>query len=529
MLVGLLIVAAFSVESSAQQRRRRGGDAEANPRKSSAVQNAEKPAESKDKEDKEEPFVVTEHETEIDGEEIEYTATAGRMLMKSDDGEEKAHLFFVAYTRKGKDDAAERPITFCFNGGPGSSSVWLHLGMLGPKRVKVRDDARPQPPPFKLIPNEYSLLDVTDLVFIDPVSTGYSRPAEGEQKGQFHGYEEDRQSVGQFIHDYVSRYERWASPKFLLGESYGGLRAAGLADTLQNRYRMYLNGIVMVSPAVDFQTLAFGDTNDLPFILFLPSYAATAWYHGVLDEELQELPLDQLVRRAERFAQGPYANALWQGTRLDEEREAEVADQMSRLTGLSVDYVRQANLRVSMQRFGKELLRDQRRTVGRYDSRYLGIERDAAGEGAREDPSGAATFGEFTAAMNDYMRRDLQYKEDRVYEILTGNVHPWSYDRFENRYVNASEPLRQAMTANPYLKVFVACGHYDLATPQFAMKFTRDHLALAPEVRDNFEMAFYEGGHMMYVYEPALVQLREDLVEFYEQAIHPESDGDDDD
>jgi carboxypeptidase C (cathepsin A) len=489
--------------------------------------NASSSTDEKDKknESTEEPFVVTQHETQIAGDTIQYTATTGRMLMKTDEGEKKAHMFFVAYTRNEVDDPAKRPISFCFNGGPGSSSVWLHLGMLGPHRVKLRDDAQPQPPPFRLIPNEYSLLDVSDLVFIDPVSTGYSRPAEGEEKGQFHGYEEDLRSVGQFIHDYTSRYQRWASPKFLVGESYGGLRAAGLAGTLQERYRMYLNGIVMVSPAVDFQTLAFSETNDLPYILFFPSYAATAWYHQALDQELQELSLDALVRRAERFAQGPYARALWRGTRLSTDRREDIAEEMAELTGLSVEYVLQANLRVSMGRFGKELLRDRLRVVGRYDSRYTGVERDAAGEFARDDPSGASVFGAFTAALNDYMRRDLEYKEERVYEILTGNVRPWSYERFENRYVNASETLRHAMTSNPYLKVFVACGHYDLATPQFAMKYTRDHLGLAEEVRDNIQMEFYPAGHMMYVYEPSLVALRDDLMEFYEEALTAAAEG----
>ena len=472
--------------------------------------------------------VETRGSIEIAGKHVDYIATAGKMTMKTDAGDPRAHVFFVAYTKE-NDDARNgadkpkrrdpRPITFCFNGGPGSSSVWLHLGMLGPVRVKLDSNAKALPPPHELLDNEFSLLDITDLVFIDPVSTGFSRPIKEEDRGDFHGYDEDLRSVGQFIHDYTTKYARWDSPKFLLGESYGGLRAAGLSGVLQDRYRMSLNGVVLVSAVVDFQTIAAHGRNDVAFAQFLPAYAATAWYHKALSEELQNRPVERVIRAAERFALGPYLQALAAGDSLDDERRERVVARMAELTGLSAEYVEAANLRVSMPRFGKELLRKRGRIVGRFDSRYVGAPLDPLDDTMEYDPSAAAVFGTFTSALNDYLRSTLKVEEERVYEILTDRVHPWDYGRFTNRYVEASETLRRAMTQNPSMKVFAACGHYDLATPSFAMKYTRDHLNLAPELRNNFSMGFYDAGHMMYVHEPSLTKLREDLVNFYASTL----------
>ena len=492
-------------------------------KESKKKQDDDKEESEEDEDDEHEPS-ITQHTAMIAGQEIAYTATAGKMLMKNDVGEDKANVFFVAYT-KNDSKAAEQPVTFCFNGGPGSSSVWLHLGMLGPRRVKLNDDAKPVRPPHELIENPFSLLDVTDLVFIDPVSTGYSRPAKDEDKKQFHGYDEDLRSIGQFIHDYTTKYGRWASPKFLLGESYGGLRAAGLSGELQQRYHMYLNGIVLISAVIDFQTLKTSGNNDIAYALFLPSYAATAWYHKSLPEYLQEKPVEQVVAEAEAFAREPYMQALLAGDSLPDVQRKLVIARMAELTGLSADYLERANLRVNMLRFGKELLRSRRKVVGRFDSRYTGSDRDHVGDLIGHDPSGSALFGPFTSAMNQYLRDDLKVEEERVYEILTGNVYPWDYDEFTNRFVSAAETMRQAMTDNPFLKVFAACGYYDLATPSFAMEYTRDHLALAPELRENFSMAFYEAGHMMYVHEPSLRELRQDLLEFYQSALTAESAG----
>ena len=492
---------------------------ETEPNKKTAAAEKEKKADKEKKKDDDKPEPsVTHHTATIDGKQIKYTATAGHMLMKDDEGKEKAKVFFVAYTQRGA-KKSKRPVTFCFNGGPGSSSVWLHLGMLGPQRVELSPDAQRTPPPAELIENPYSLLDTTDLVFIDPVSTGFSRPAKGENKRQFHGYDEDVRSVGQFIHDYTTKYGRWGSPKFLLGESYGGLRAAGLSGELQQRYHMYLNGIVIISGVIDFQALRAGGNDAIGYALFRPSYAATAWYHKLLPELLQSQPVEKVVAEAEAFASEPYLQALIAGDSLPAEEGKMVIARMSELTGLSADYLDRADLRVSMPRFAKELLRDQREVTGRYDSRYTGTDRDHVGDTMGHDPSGSAFFGPFTSAMNQYLRDVLKVEEDRVYEVLTGKVHPWDYSEFTNRYVDASSTLRRAMADNPFLKVFAACGYYDLATPSFAMEYTRDHLGLPPELRENFEMGFYEAGHMMYVHEPSLRKLRADLLKFYASAL----------
>ncbi|MCA9239769.1 MAG: hypothetical protein KDA37_06205 [Planctomycetales bacterium] len=483
------------------------------------VGTAEEAEKKKEDKEKEPPApIVTQGTATIAGKELAYTATAGKLLQKADDGQGKAEIFYVAYTA-GKDPDPQRPITFCFNGGPGSSSVWLHLGMLGPYRVKAPDDASYPRPPYSYQANPHSLLDVTDLVFIDPVSTGYSRPADGEDKKQFHGYREDLQSVGQFIHDYTSQYGRWGSPKFLLGESYGGLRAAGLAGYLQDRYRLDLNGVVLVSAVVDFRTIAFGGGNDLANVLFLPSYAATAWYHKALDKKWLDRPVEDVVAAAERFARGPYLRALTDGSAYPAKKRERVVAKMSELTGLSPDYIERADLRVAMWQFGKELLRDRGQVVGRFDGRYVGFDPDHIGAATEHDPSGTAVFGLFTSAINQYLRDDLKVEDDHVYEILTDNVQPWNYGRVVNDYVSSADELRNAMASNPFLKVFAACGYYDLATPQFAMQYTRDHLELPRELLENFTIRFYEGGHMMYAHEPSLAKLREDLLEYYRDAL----------
>jgi carboxypeptidase C (cathepsin A) len=451
---------------------------------------------------------------------VEYEVVSGTMIQAEDKGIPKARLSFTYYSRPGS-ELGKRPVTFAFNGGPGSSSVWLHLGMLGPKRILFPEDASLLKPPYQLSENPHSILDITDLVLIDPVSTGFSRPIDDQDKSKFHGYSEDVRSVGQFIHDWLSHFGRWESPKFLIGESYGGLRAAGLANYLQSRYRIELNGIVVVSGAINFQTLRFNIGNDLPYICFLPTYTATAWYHGQLNENLQAMPIHQVVAQAEAFALGEYASTLLRGDSAKPNMVQRCLKRMSELTGLSEYYLEKSRLRVSMPRFGKELLREDERTVGRFDSRYTGIDRDLAGSDTEYDPSGAAIFGPFTATMNHYLRKELGIDQPRPYEILTGNVQPWNYEQFTGRYVDASEELRAAMSANPHLKLFVACGYYDLATPHFAMKYTLNHLALDPSLRENITLENYPGGHMMYIYEPSMVKLRKDLVSWFSSAMEP--------
>ncbi len=470
-------------------------------------------------------LVETKHVILLDGQEIHFTATTGTLVFKEEaekkgdkagefEGEKaKATVFFIAYTRDDVPDKGQRPVTFSFNGGPGSSSVWLHLGLLGPRRVRMDDVGNLPPPPHRLVDNEFSLLNVTDLVFIDPVSTGYSRPVVGEKAREFHGFKKDIESVGDFIRLYTTRYGRWTSPKFLIGESYGTTRAAGLSGYLQDRHGMYLNGIMLVSSILNFQTARFDTGNDLPYILFLPTYTATAFYHQRLAPDLQA-DLRATLAQVEAFALGEYASALMQGAALGGEDRARIRATLARYTGLSEDYIERTNLRVRIDRFVKELLRDQRRTVGRLDSRLTGIDRDAAGEAYEFDPSLATIMGPYTATFYDYVRRELGFETDLPYEVLTSRVWPWSYGDHENRYVNVAETLRKAIATNPHLKVLVANGYYDLATPYFATQYTVNHLGLDPSLQANIAMTYYEAGHMMYVHRPSLAQLKTDLAAF---------------
>ena len=447
------------------------------PASPSGTAKPEEKADAKDKKMPEEKISTTRHTITLDGQKVPYTATAGNLVLKDEEGTAKASVFFIAYTKEGVKDPAERPVTFSFNGGPGAASLWVHLGAFGPKRVERTDEGMGLPPPGRLIDNEFSILDATDLVFIDPVSTGYSRPAPGQDPKQFHGVQEDIESVGEFIRLWVTRNERWASPKLVAGESYGTTRAAGLAQHLDQRYGMMLNGLVLISSILNWQNQEFHVGNDMAYILHLPTYAATAWYHKKLPPELSG-DLKATLQEVEAFALGDYASALMQGDRLPAGRRAEIAGRLARYTGLSREYVERTNLRIEIFRFTKELLRDQNKTVGRLDTRFTGTDLDAAGEFPDFDPSSVSLDGPYAAAANDYLRRELGYKEDLVYERLSRKVWPWSFKGYENRYANLAEPLRQAMTRNPDLQVLFTCGYYDLATPYFDSVYTADHLGL---------------------------------------------------
>jgi carboxypeptidase C (cathepsin A) len=496
------------------------------------TQDKEKEQNGRDKEDENgrpilpEKIVQTRHSATVNGREIHYTVTAGAFVIKREEEKEeksegekaKASIFFVAYTLDGDHEAGQRPLTFSFNGGPGSSSVWLHLGLLGPRRVFMDEIGNPLPPPYRLVNNDHSLLDETDLVFIDPVSTGYSRVTTGEKAKEFHSFSKDIESVGEFIRLYVSRRQRWASPKFLIGESYGTTRAGALSGFLQERHGIYLNGIMLVSSVLDFATVMFTPGNDLPYILFLPTYAATAWYHKRLPERLQA-NLQETLQEVKAFALGDYTLALMQGTSLPPAQREEIVARLADYTGLSPEYIERTNLRIRIQRFTKELLRDSRRTTGRLDSRFTGVDRDAAGETYEYDPSYSAIQGPYTATLNDYVRGDLQFESDLAYEILTDRVRPWNYDKHQNQFVEVSETLRKAICTNPHLKVFVANGYYDLATPFLATEYTFNHLDLEPELQQNISMSYYEAGHMMYVHQPSLAQLKEELAAFIRSAV----------
>ena len=470
-------------------------------------------------------LVESKHKITIEGNEIEYTVTTGTMVLREEtpdrekefEGEKpKAEFFFVAYSKDGIEDPAKRPLTFSFNGGPGSASVWLHLGVLGPRRVRMEFDGNLPKPPYQLTDNEFSLLDQTDLVFIDPVSTGYSRPVEGQKAKDFHAFKKDIESVGDFIRLYTTRYNRWLSPKFLIGESYGTTRASGLSGYLQERHGLYLNGIMLVSAVLNFQTVDFTPGNELPYVLFLPTYAATAWYHHALRIRR---PLQKLLAEVEKFAINEYAPALLQGDDLPRRERQNIVEKLARYTGLSQEYIERSNLRIPDFRFFKELLRSRARVVGRLDSRFLGIDADNLGDGTQNDPSYTNIIGPYTAAFYDYVRRELNFEKDIPYEVINGQVSPWSYAQHENQFVYVSETLRQAISINPYLRVFLACGYYDLATPYFASEYTIKHLGLDESLRGNISTSYYEAGHMMYIHMPALEQLKKDLADFIQKAL----------
>lgn len=472
----------------------------------------EKPAEPTD------DLVSTSHSITVKRRKLNYTATTGRIVLRKEvhtDGKfdgylPKAEVFLTAYTVDGAGPRS-RPVTFAFNGGPGSSSVWLHLGLLGPRRVVSGDVGELAPPPYGLADNAETLLQHSDLVFIDPVATGYSRAARGEKPGDFLGFQGDIESVGEVIRLWTSRNGRWLSPKFVAGESYGTTRAGGLAHHLQTRYGMYLNGLILISAALDFATIDFSAGNDLPYGLFLPTYTAIAHYHGLLGDR----PLREVLAEAEEFASRDYPWALAMGSRLSTEERARTVARIAELTGLSEDYVDRVDLRIEHVRFFTELLRHRRRTVGRLDARFTGWAADYGLEHFDDDPSGSALMGAYTAALNHYLYAELDYPNDLPYEILNMTTHEaWSFKEFENSHVTVTDKLAAAMRANPHLKVHVGYGYLDGATPYFAAEHVMAHLRIPDELRANISGAYYEAGHMMYAHEPSRIQQSKDLAEF---------------
>jgi carboxypeptidase C (cathepsin A) len=505
----------------------------------------QKSAAQEDKGDKVEPQqaapIVTEHTITLPGDRtLSYKAIAGYLLIRDTQqesqkdadkeatkekqqdqldpskGKPKAQLFFVAYILNGVADAATRPVTFAFNGGPGSASVWLHMGGLGPRRVLLSDRGEALPPPAKLVDNESTWLDQTDLVFIDPVSTGYSRPVRGEDAKQFYGYKQDLATVGDFIRLWTTKYGRWSSPKIIAGESYGTTRAAGLSDYLQDRYGMYVNGIVLISSVLNFQTIDFEPGNDVPFPLFLPSYAAAAWYHKRLPPDLQQLALKDVLSQAEAFSSGQYLLALAQGDSASESDQDRVADELSRFTGLDAVYLKQERLREPDERFSNDLLKNENRSIGRYDSRFTGIRVHPGTDREDFDPSDEAVVGPFTGAFNDYVRRELKFETDLPYETIA-EVNPWSLA--ENKYLDVASTLKQAMSRNPYLRVWMCCGYYDLATPYFAAENVVRGMNLDPAVRDNLQLSFYESGHMLYIDAASREKFKNDFDQFIARSL----------
>jgi carboxypeptidase C (cathepsin A) len=460
--------------------------------------------------------VITKHEVKVGGRGLKYTVTTGMMPLKNAAGDTEARIFYIAYTADNAGSPAQRPLMFSFNGGPGSSSVWLHLGALGPKRVRMLDDGGMPAPPYELVDNEYTWLDQTDLVFIDPVGTGYSRAAKPELANKYFGLQGDIASVGEFIRLYLTRYERWSSPLFLVGESYGTTRASGLSGYLIDR-GVAFNGIILVSTVMNFATNRFARGNDLPYILFLPTYTATAWYHKKLPPDLQA-DLRKTLDEVEQWAAGDYATALAKGDKLTPEERQQVIDKLARYTGLDKRYLDNSDLRVEIQHFDKELLRDQKRTVGRLDSRFKGFDALAVSEVPDFDPSLAAIRPPYTAMFNNYVRTDLGFKSDLEYYILGGGVGRWDFGS-DNGYADTSEALRSAFAKNPYMKLFVASGYYDLATPYFATQYTLKHMGLEPSLSGNVQTGYYEAGHMMYIEKNSIAQLKRDVTAFIQSAL----------
>jgi carboxypeptidase C (cathepsin A) len=453
--------------------------------------------------------VITQHSTRIGDQTISYTAEVGWLPIR-EDGKLTAKMCYIAYTRDGIDDLAARPLLFSFNGGPGTASVWMHMGYTGPRRVVYDDNGFALRPPGGLEDNPHSILDTADIVYIDPIATGYSRMVEGEPLHKYHGTLTDIQSVGEFIRLYLQRKDRRMSPKFVIGESYGTTRASGLAGHLVRQHQIYLNGVILVSTT----GLNVDPGVDVSFATSLPQLTATAWYHRQLSSDLQSRALRDVLDEVEAFAMGDYLSALVKGDRLEDGERDEVARRVAQYTGLTPEYVVSTNLRINTRRFWKELLRDQRFTVGRLDSRYIGVDKDAAGENPEYDPAMADWNGAFSDAVNRYLREELRYETDLEYNVW-GNVRPWQRDRS----ANVGEMLRQAMRDNPYLKVLIQGGYYDAATNYYTAMYTISHLQPGGEFRDRYRFSFYESGHMMYLRKPDLANANNDLRDFIRWAL----------
>jgi carboxypeptidase C (cathepsin A) len=466
---------------------------------------------------------VTDHTIRLGGQTIAYKATASTTLLKDDKGEPTALLYSTAYTRSDVKDFTQRPIAFIYNGGPGSSSIWLHMGAFGPRRVVTADAAATPPAPYKLVDNADCLLDKADLVFIDPVGTGFSHAVGKTQNKDFWGVDQDIRSLAQFITTYVSRNRRWNSPKILIGESYGTFRSVALGDYLQTHDRLYINGIVLISSVLDLRTLGFLTGDDMSYIFYLPSYAASAWYYKVLKDRPDNL--EAFVAEARQYASGDFAAALMKGSKLTDAEKAAVAKKLAHFTGLSEDYLLKANLRVTLAQFNAELERSRGLTIGRYDSRFSGPTLDLLTENSEYDPSFSAVAGAFTAAFNSYVREDLKYNPERSYETISGEIGGhWDWKRtignqsFFPGAPNVEGDLVEALIDNPHLQVQVETGYFDMATPFFATEYTMDHLGLPEALRGHIHLEYYTAGHMMYLHSDDLSKLKSNVGGFIDSA-----------
>jgi len=509
---------ALAQQPERQERENRGP--EARPQEN-------KPAEGCDATATKEESSLTDHTIRLGGQAIPYKATAGFTLLKNDKGEPTALMYAVAYTRSDVKDESQRPVSFLYNGGPGSASMWLHMGAFGPRRVETVNAQFTPPAPYKLVDNTESLLDKSDLVFIDAIGTGYSHAVCKAQDKDFYGIDEDIDAFGQFIDTFLSRNDRWNSPKFLIGESYGTFRSAGLGDYLQNHYSIELNGIVLISSVLDLSTISFNPGDDRAYIFYLPSYAAVAWYHKVLKEPPADLPT--FIEEARQYAAGDYAAALYKGSKLGADEKAAVAKKMSYFTGLSEDYLIKANLRVNLGQFRAELQRGAGLTTGRIDARFSGPTYDLLEEFAQGDPEGPAVGGAFTALINEYNHNELKFGKDKVYHNTAGSaIGEWKWTRRPQpgrRFgfpgaPNVETDLAEALINNPNLRVQVENGYFDLATPFTATENTMDHLGLPENLQKRVTLDYYTSGHMMYLHDADRVNLHTHVADFIDRATH---------
>ena len=463
------------------------------------------------------PPVVTHHQITLNGKTLSYTATTGRLPLKREDGKTEAEMFFVAYTLDGQ-DAGKRPLTFAFNGGPGSASVWLHMGALGPKRVVLQANGFMPAAPFRVEENPDTLLDRSDIVMVDAMATGYSRAATAELTKKFLGVKGDVQAFGEFIRLYLSRYDRWNSPLFLLGESYGTTRAAGIAGYLAD-HGIAFNGVTLLSMAVDFQTLEWNKSNDLPYLLLVPTFNMIAAYHHKLAGDLTQ---DMAKTREEvvRWSTNEYALALGKGDAMTPEEHRKIVDQLSRYVGLRPEVIEAHNLRIDVPTFSRELLLDQKLVAGRLDGRFSSPDPDE--DRSFYDPTSAAILPPYTSEFNNYLRTELNYKSDAPYRVFAYDqpgFRTWDWGNAEEGFPSTAGGLRSAMIKNPYMKILVMEGYYDLATPFAAANWTMDHLGLDGQFRQNVSYATYNAGHMVYIDRAEHDKMKKDLVVFMDKCL----------